>query len=598
VIDATGCHRNDCRLGVKGDAEPGRSEHPQVVGAVADSNRLRRRQAQFFGELQKRVTLSVAGHDRRPHGAGESAIGEVEMIGHDMIKTELRRNMFGENGKAAADQGGHGTVASHRRDERARPRHQSDACRGVFKNGGRHAPQQGDALFESGDKVDLAVHRLTGDLGDFRPQLEEIGEFVEHLVLDHRRFQVGDEQPLAAVLRRLDYDIDGGIANDPPGNLFGGCGPRAVEHKIASLVGGEPQRRAASRQRLCDHGGDARQRGPGAFGGDQGGDEAHSRASYADVRSARKPPVLVIAGPTASGKSALALELGASFSGVLINGDALQIYRDLKILTARPDLAACASAPHRLYGVLDAAERGSVGDWRRRALAEIVETTAAGKLPIVVGGTGLYLRALIEGLAPLPEIPEESRREAASLHRMVGGAEFRRRLAALDPEAAARLDAGDSQRLTRAYAVVRATGLPIGLWRQRTHPDVPYRFATILLMPPRGPLYAACSARFAAMVERGALAEAAALAERRLDPGLPAMKAVGLPELIGYLRGHTTLGDAIAAAQRATRRYAKRQATWFRHQLKADLLFDEQFSESLLRRSRQFIDEFLLTHRD
>ncbi len=147
----------------------------------------------------------------------------------------------------------------------------------------------------------------------------------------------------------------------------------------------------------------------------------------------------------------------------------------------------------------------------------------------------------------------------------------------------------------RAYAVVRATGLPIGAWYDRAYPDPPYCFATILLMPPRASLYVACNARFAAMVERGALAEAAALADRGLDPDLPAMKAVGLPELIGHLRGESPLAAAVAAGQRATRRYAKRQMTWFRHQLTADLTLDEQFSESLLRRSRQFIDGFLLT---
>jgi tRNA dimethylallyltransferase len=307
--------------------------------------------------------------------------------------------------------------------------------------------------------------------------------------------------------------------------------------------------------------------------------------------------VLIVAGPTASGKSGLALELAAAFGGIIINGDALQIYRDLEILTARPDRAACARAPHRLYGVLDAAERGSAGSWRERALAEIAAASGSGRLPIVVGGTGLYLRALAQGLAPFPEIPEHFRNEAAILHRALGGPAFQRRLAALDQVAAGRLDAGDTQRLVRAYAVVRATGRPIGAWRDRAHSAAPYRFATILLMPPREYLYAACNARFAAMVERGALAEAAALAERGLDPGLPAMKAVGLPELVSHLRGEVPLAAAIAAAQRATRRYAKRQMTWFRHQLTPDLMFGEQFSESLLRRSCQFIDEFLLTAR-
>jgi tRNA dimethylallyltransferase len=309
------------------------------------------------------------------------------------------------------------------------------------------------------------------------------------------------------------------------------------------------------------------------------------------------PPVLVIAGPTASSKSALALELADSLGVVVINADSMQCYRDLRILTARPDEAAERRAPHRLYGFLDASERGSAARWRALALQEIAVSTKAGRLPILVGGTGLYLRALQEGLAPIPEISEEIRREAIDLHRALGGAAFRERLALLDPVAAQRLFAGDKQRLIRAFEVVRATGVPLDTWQQQQPPAKAYRFGTILLAPPRNRLYAACDARFARMIEAGALTEAAALAGRGLDPDLPAMKAVGLPEILAYLRGEMLLADAIAAAQRATRRYAKRQMTWFRHQATPDLTFNEQFSESLLRCSRHFIDRFLLTGR-
>jgi tRNA dimethylallyltransferase len=309
------------------------------------------------------------------------------------------------------------------------------------------------------------------------------------------------------------------------------------------------------------------------------------------------PPVIIIiiAGPTASGKSALALELAAALGGTIVNADSQQIYRDLPILTAQPDAAAMRRVPHRLYGHLDAAERGSVAHWRAAALMEIAAAHAAGSLPIVVGGTGLYLRALLQGLAPVPLIPPEIRAEATALYRELGGEGFRRRLAALDPEAATRLPPGDRTRLTRAWEVVRATGRPLSHWRQRATGEAPYRFATILMMPPRDTLYAACDARFEAMIAAGALDEAAALAARYLDPELPAMKAVGVPELLSYFRGEIPLAEAVGAAQRATRRYAKRQMTWFRHQLSPDLLFSEQFSESLLRRSRHFIDQFLLT---
>jgi tRNA dimethylallyltransferase len=307
--------------------------------------------------------------------------------------------------------------------------------------------------------------------------------------------------------------------------------------------------------------------------------------------------VVIIAGPTASGKSALALALAEELGGTVINADSLQCYRDLRILTARPDAAAEARAPHRLYGFLDAAEPGSAGRWRGSAVAEIAAAAAARRLPFVVGGTGLYLRALTEGLAPIPEIPDRVRHEARALFRAGGGAGLRERLERLDPATAERLAPGDAQRLLRAYEVVRATGRPIGWWHGQPHGPSPARFATILLMPPRAALYAACDARFAAMLEKGGLAEAAALAGRRLDPGLPAMKAAGLPELFAHLCGAVGLDDAIVAGQRATRRYARRQMTWFRHQSHPDLILAEQYSERIMPLVRQFINDALLTGR-
>ncbi|MGC2202784.1 MAG: tRNA (adenosine(37)-N6)-dimethylallyltransferase MiaA [Stellaceae bacterium] len=307
--------------------------------------------------------------------------------------------------------------------------------------------------------------------------------------------------------------------------------------------------------------------------------------------------MLVIAGPTASGKSALATELAEASGGTIINADSMQCYRDLRILTARPDTAAEVRAPHRLYGFLDAAERGSAASWRALALSEIEAATGAGRVPILVGGTGLYLRAIQEGLAPVPHIPEKIRQEAIELHHSLGGVAFRERLAELDPLGARRLFPGDKQRLVRAYEVVRTTGTPISTWQRRSTRRPPCRFATILLAPPREPLYAACNARFGQMIDAGALAEAAAIAARRLDPELPAMKAVGLPELLRHLAGEMSLNEAIAAGQRATRRYAKRQVTWFSHQTTPDLILDGQYSQGLLRRSRDFIDRFLLTGR-
>jgi tRNA dimethylallyltransferase len=224
---------------------------------------------------------------------------------------------------------------------------------------------------------------------------------------------------------------------------------------------------------------------------------------------AQPTQLILIGGPTASGKSRLALALAEELGGTVINADSMQLYRELRILTARPTPEEEARAPHRLYGVLPASERGSVGRWREMALAEIAACAREGRPAIVVGGTGLYLQALTEGLAPLPEVPEEIRADAERLHRRLGGAAFRLLLAERDPEAARRLAPGDTQRLVRAWAVVEATGLPLSAWweRQAGNDGGPQPALSLRLEPPRDLLYAAIDRRFEAMVEAGALAE-------------------------------------------------------------------------------------------
>jgi tRNA dimethylallyltransferase len=605
VVETPAGSGGDARLAMVRDAEPGDGQHCQVVGPVADGDCLRQRDTGLGGESNQRRSLGLAGDDRGQHLAGDAAVDDLQPIGGYPLEAELGRDPVGKDREPAGDERRRGAVAPHRRDQSARSRGRADPSRGGVEHPSVGSRQQRDAGLERGHKVDLAVHRPPGDLGDARADPKDHGQFVEHLIRDDRRFEIGDEQPLAPITVRLDHDVDCSGGDDVARRFDDPRRAGRVDDEIAGFVGGEPDRPGRDRQRPGDGGGEAGKVGI-ASAGDQGEGDAHPRWSYALKRVGDKPPaancepgprVVVIAGPTASGKSALALELAADMRGTVINADSMQCYRDLAILTARPGPAALARAPHRLYGFLDAAERGSAGSWRERVLAEIAAATSAGALPIVVGGTGLYIRALTHGLAPLPEISEAVRQEAAALRRLLGGAAFRRRLAELDPEAGRRLHPGDTQRLVRAYAVVRATGRPIAAWRAGPHPAAPCRFATIVLMPPRERLYAACDARFATMIGRGALAEAAAIAARGLDPGLPAMKAVGLPELIGHLRGELPLAEAVASAQRATRRYAKRQVTWFRHQLRADLIFAEQFSESLLQRSRQFIDEFLLTGR-
>lgn len=287
-------------------------------------------------------------------------------------------------------------------------------------------------------------------------------------------------------------------------------------------------------------------------------------------------PVVIIAGPTASGKSALAMDLAQAFDGVVINADSMQVYRDLDVLTARPSADDVARAPHALFGVMAAAERCSVGRWLTLAGTETETAWADGRLPLVTGGTGMYIKALVEGLAPVPEIPDNINEEVRVLFEELGGEAFRQQLATLDPGAADRLPPGDSQRLTRAMAVVQATGLTLDAWQaeQSKGPALAARFFTIAVLPEREDLYAACETRFDVMLDKGALEEVRALVAQGLDAALPAMKAVGVPELARHLAGEISLEDAVASAKQATRNFAKRQLTWMRNQVTADYVVD------------------------
>ncbi len=275
---------------------------------------------------------------------------------------------------------------------------------------------------------------------------------------------------------------------------------------------------------------------------------------------------IIVAGPTCSGKSTLALNLARRLGGTVINADSMQVYRELRVLTARPTPAEEALAPHALYGVRPAAAAGSAAWWRDAAL----EAMAASAVPILCGGTGLYFQALATGLAEVPDPGEPARTEARTLLESLGPAALHARLSAADPITAARLRLTDRQRIARAWEVWRGTGRGLAAWQAATPAPSGWRFLVILLDPPRPALRAAIAARFAAMLANGAVAEARALADLELDPALPAMRAHGVPELMAYLRGELVLPEAVRRAVLATGQYTKRQATWFRHHHIAD----------------------------
>lgn len=326
---------------------------------------------------------------------------------------------------------------------------------------------------------------------------------------------------------------------------------------------------------------------------------------YADAGEGTQAaqPVLVIGGPTASGKSGLALSLAERAGGTVINADSMQVYGVLHVVTARPSAADEARAPHRLYGTVPPAERMSAARWRDLALEEIHMAHADGRLPIVVGGTGLYLRTLMQGIADMPDIPAEVRESTLALQRDIGSPALHARLAGRDPETAGRLNPGDTQRLVRAWEVLEATGHGITWWQRHATPVPPagLSFLPLVVEPPRDRLYAQCDARFLAMLDQGALGEVRQLATLGLDPDLPAMKALGVPELLAHLRGEVTLAEATARAQQMTRNYAKRQLTWFRHQLAAARRVDpgawahhstvEQLYESVMADMKKKISE-------
>ena len=281
------------------------------------------------------------------------------------------------------------------------------------------------------------------------------------------------------------------------------------------------------------------------------------------------PAAILIAGPTASGKSALALELAQKNGGVVINTDSMQVYRDLRIITARPTAAEEALVPHRLYGCVDAGVNFSAGAWVADAAHVLAEVRAENRLPIFIGGSGLYFKALTRGLSAVPPVPAEIRDAVRERLERDGVEALHAELGRRDPISAERLKPRDRTRVARALEVVEATGRSLNDWhREGLPPLLPAgEYSAVFLAPERDQLYARIDERFDTMLAAGALEEVTALAARQLDPMLPAMKAHGVPALIRYLKGEITRDEAAEIGRADTRHYAKRQFTWFRHQL-------------------------------
>jgi tRNA dimethylallyltransferase len=286
------------------------------------------------------------------------------------------------------------------------------------------------------------------------------------------------------------------------------------------------------------------------------------------MNTADLPPLALIAGPTASGKSALALAAAALGPVTIINADSAQVYRDLRILSARPDEIDMSRAPHRLFGYVDGAEACSAAQWARDARAQIAEAHQAGRIPLLVGGTGLYIRTLINGIAPIPDIDPAVR---ATVRAMAVDAAYIA-LKQEDAKSAERLAPGDTNRVQRALEVVRSTGHPLDHWHRQRAGGIgtQVQLRPLVLAPPREWLVQRCDSRFLGMVESGAIDEVEHLLARRLDPDLPVMRAIGVREITAWLYGDLSRHEMVEAGRLATRQYAKRQYTWFRHQLPDD----------------------------
>lgn len=310
---------------------------------------------------------------------------------------------------------------------------------------------------------------------------------------------------------------------------------------------------------------------------------------------------VLIAGPTASGKSEAAMRVAERCDGVVINADSMQVYRELRILTARPRPEDEARVPHRLYGTVSAREVYSAGKWLEQVSEAVAAADREGRLPVIVGGTGLYFQSLLNGLADIPEVPDEVRNRLADALRHRGPLELHGNLADVDPALAARVTPADGQRIVRGLGVFEATGRPLSAWQEEPNTGAVFSEDEVLglvFWPDREALYWNCDARFERMMAAGALDEVLALIDLELDKGLPVMKALGVRQLMSHLRGEIALDDAVAEAQTWTRRYAKRQMTWFRRNMITWKDISEKDSETIWGRIFAILCENELTRPD
>ena len=560
----------DRRFGAEGNAHSRFAQHRKIIGAIAHGHGCACRQVGGFAKADKRFALGFLAEDRLCHTAGEPAALDFEDIGVVLVKADHFSNTGGEEREPARHERGACTVCPHGLHQLAAARRQADAVpNDILDDCFRKTSEKRDPLTQGRLEGNLAAHGAFGNRRHMCFQADEIGKFVNAFLTNHGGIHIGEEKRLAPPLRLLHDDVDGRGAQRLAQALFGqrngiGAGKRKFDSQSRIKFG----RLAGFRQnrpRLGDQRGVQNGRGAGGNkGGDVRGEHGGLGVSDGSIDA------VLLAGPTASGKSALALEIARRCHGVVINADSMQVYRDLRIITARPSMDEEAMAPHDLYGHVDAAVNYSVGRWVLDAETAIKAARAAGGLPILIGGTGLYFKAAERGLAAMPAVPAAVREAIRQQAEGRTPQSLHADLAAVDPASAARLRTSDPQRILRALEVFAATGRSLTEWQQEPHsPPLidPHRALRLFLAPERAALYGRIDARFDTMVSDGALEEVARLGQRGLDPALPAMRAHGVPWLLKALAGDIAIDLAIAHAKADTRHYAKRQFTWFRHQM-------------------------------
>ena len=571
MIDADACFGSDGRFGMNRHPGARKSEHIEVVRAVADGHHLAQVEIEAGSDLHKRIRLRLTTKNWLHNLARELSVRFDESVRPVLVETELGGYSSGKDVETTGNQRCVGSRFAHGGDQFAAARSERDAARYDALYHCKLKPfKQRHALPKRRFERDLSIHCARRDRRDMGLDADLIRQFVNAFLVDHGGIHAGNKHSLAAAFRGLYRDIHRTAGQHLAQGFFRFpllCTCR--QDQIAGDGFGQPHHlacadRAARHIREGSaHRGSVRIR-------DECCDDGHAKIRY-KWKTMLKEAIL-IAGPTASGKSALALRMAADHDAIIVNTDSMQVYSVLRVLTARPGPDELAKAPHRLYGHVPPNEPYSTGNWVRD-VEELIEAEGLrGKRVIFVGGTGLYFRALTQGLAPIPDVHEEVRTYWRSRLADEGEEALHRLLAEVDPVSASRIRPSDGQRILRALEVHETSGKPISYWQaQSSLPLVDLPSARkIVLMPERAALAGRIERRFDQMMQSGAIEEVEELLAFDLPPSMPAMKAIGVREIATAMAGEISLEEAASRAKAATRQYAKRQMTWFRHQLGED----------------------------